>query len=115
MGLFNVGESASEFTNLDSDDAIISAVLAELDEMFDGKASQTYQKHITQNWSAEPYIRGSYSHYGGNYSSIMETIADPLENKVYFAGEALNLNGDYSTVHGAGESAYLALEKLLKS
>lgn len=111
LALFSVSDTTSVYTDLESDDAVISKVLGELDEIFDGKASETYIKHVVQNWSKEPYIRGSYSHYE-DYSAV-DVLQRPLDNKVYFAGEAFG--GDsQSTVHGAGETAYQVLEEILK-
>ena len=102
MGLFNVGPSAGRLTDLSSDQEIIDAVLAELDEAFDGKASQHYLAHVVQNWSTEPFIQGSYTYGGG--TSEMDALRDPIQQKVYFAGEALHAEAN-STVHGAGLSA----------
>ena len=56
FGLFSVGEPSSEFTNLFDDNARIEKMIEELDELYDGKASANYVKHLIQNWSAEPYI-----------------------------------------------------------
>ena len=114
LGLFTVGEPARRYTDLGSDELIVAEVLAELDTIFDGKASRFLKEAVVQNWSAEPYIQGSYSHYGSNFDSTMQILLEPLGNKVYFAGEALNEGGDTSTVHGAAESAYRVLERLLK-
>lgn len=110
LALFTVGEPAKKYTALQTDEAIVDFILKELDEIFDGKASQFYVKHIVQNWSAEPFIQGSYS----QGMASVETLAAPINNKIYFAGEAMNTNGNTSTVHGAGESAYLVMEEMLK-
>ncbi|MEM6394857.1 MAG: NAD(P)/FAD-dependent oxidoreductase [Bacteroidota bacterium] len=113
LGLFAVQTEASTYTDLGSDADIISFVLSELDEIFDGRASQSYIKHVIQNWSSEPYIRGSYSDsFDGDTESIMNTILEPINNKIYFAGEALTFENQ-STVHGACESAYKAIEKMM--
>lgn len=113
LALFYVGENANDFTNLD-DNAVFNKVMSELDQMFDGKASQFYMNHIIQNWSAEPYIQGSYSHYGGSeHSNTRDRLTQPIANKVYFAGEAI-AKRDYSTVHGAGLSGYETIERILE-
>ena len=103
MALFYVGEGAAKFTDLESDEEIINAVLSELDEMFDGKATQTLERYVVQNWSAEPYIQGSYSHFGSGVSKTQETLAEPIAGRIHFAGEAF-AESDTSTVHGAGLS-----------
>ncbi|MEM6773127.1 MAG: FAD-dependent oxidoreductase, partial [Bacteroidota bacterium] len=74
------------------------------------QASQHYLQHIVQNWTREPYIQGSYSQ---GWSSP-ETLATPVADRLYFAGEAMAPNGNTSTVHGAAESAYAAVEIILK-
>lgn len=113
LGLFYVGENANDFTDLD-DAAILTKVMGELDRMFDGKASRYYRKHIIQNWSAEPYIQGSYSHYAGaEHEDTRAVLTQSINNKVYFAGEAI-AERDYSTVHGAGLSGFETIERILE-
>lgn len=111
LGLFSVSEQTSAYTNLESEEAIFKKIMGELDEMFDGQATKYYKKHIIQNWSKEPFILGSYSHYE-NYGD-MDTLLKPLDNKLFFAGEALHPE-ESSTVHGAGESGYNAVVKMLE-
>lgn len=113
LGLFVINEEAAEFTNLGSDQAIYNAVMAELDEIFDGKATQYYVNHLVQNWSAEPYIQGSYSYvFDGDREDIVNTIVEPQDDKVYFAGEAFSIDNQ-ATVHGACESSYTIMKKIL--
>ncbi|MCI5057334.1 MAG: FAD-dependent oxidoreductase [Flavobacteriales bacterium] len=102
LGLFWVADKAKKLTEL-SDEEIIQEVLKELDEIFEGKATENYMEHIIQNWSKEPFIQGSYSHYGSEAQDYISTLSEPIQEKVYFAGEALNAS-EWSTVHGAGFS-----------
>ena len=111
LALFAHGPKATKYTSLESEEKIIKFVLDELDEIFDGQASKTYKKHILQNWSQEPYIRGSYSQRKGD----VKKMSMPLHNKVFFAGEAMNTKGRTIAVQGAIESSYIAIEKMLKS
>ncbi|MEM9723284.1 MAG: NAD(P)/FAD-dependent oxidoreductase [Bacteroidota bacterium] len=110
LGLFTVGDPATPYAQITDDDELIQFMLAELDEIFEGRPSQLYLKHITQNWTQTPYIQGSYSHYQSD--GAKEILTQPIENKIFFAGEAYA--GDESTVHGAGESAYVAVERILR-
>jgi len=59
LGLFAVGTGAHPYLEL-SDEELIKYILTELDEIFDGQASQNYLKHIFQNWNEEPYVNGAY-------------------------------------------------------
>ncbi len=108
LGLFTQGEAAERYLAQGDDDAIAAYVMAELDELFDGKPSRHHIAHVVQNWSAEPYIGGSYS----NRKAKAATLAAPIGDKVYFAGEAMNPNGKTIAVHGACESAYAAVEAM---
>jgi monoamine oxidase len=93
---------------------MILKFLAELDVIFEGKATTHYKKHIIQNWSNEPYIQGAYSYsFDGNKKAIVKNIAHPLMNKVYFAGEALSLDNQ-AMAHGACESAYHMIARMIK-
>lgn len=114
LGLFTVGEEASFFTDLDSDEDVINAVLEELDQMFDGQATQYFIDGVVQNWEKEPWTRGSYSFGGTQYYTIIETLTTPINNKLFFAGEALNQDS-WATVHGAGFSGIATAERILQS
>lgn len=114
LGLFVINEEAAEFTKLGADQAIFEAVMAELDGIFGGKATQYYVNHLVQNWSAEPFIQGAYSYtFDGNRKNIVNTIVKPLNDKVYFAGEAFSIDNQ-ATVHGACESAYTIMNAMIQ-
>ena len=115
LALFYVGDNANDFTGLPDEAAIINKVLTELDQMFNGKATQFYKNHTVQNWSNEPFIQGSYSHYtNSEHENTRNTLIQPVNNKVYFAGEAI-AERDHSTVHGAGLSGYEIIEGILRN
>lgn len=115
LGLFAINDKAKAYTQLDSEQEIIEKFLAELDDIFDGKATANYVNHIIQNWSKEPYIQGAYAYaFDGNQKNIVTTINEPLSNKVYFAGEALSINNQ-AMVHGACESAYNMIATMMKN
>ncbi len=113
LGLFTVGAPATVYATQPNEEALTRYILDELDEMFDGQARQYYQSHVIQNWSKEPYIQGSYSHY--NTYNMRDELAAPINNRVYFAGETYAPEDDIATVHGAGLSAFATVEQLLKT
>lgn len=113
MHLFSIGQAAQEFVDLGNDQAIIEAILTELDQIFNGKASQTYVDHVIQNWSAEPYILGSYTHWNSGEGSGIRAMQEPVNNKLYFAGEAYS-NEMTNTVHGAGFSGTEVAKNILQ-
>ena len=111
LALFSVGEPSSIYTNQPSDEATAQYFLDELDRIFDGQASKYHMKHVVQNWTNEPFIGGSYSHFR-NYDTH-DILKEPIDNKIFFAGEAYAEEAT-ATVHGAGLSAYAAVERILQ-
>ena len=111
LGLFTQGKPAERYTNHSSKEKLIKFVIEELDEIFDGKATKYYQKHIIQDWTKEPFILGSYS----QRKASAKKLAKPISNRIYFAGEAMNPRGKTIAVHGACESAYLAIDTILNT
>ncbi len=115
LGLFSINEDAGQYTQLGSDAAIFQKVLADLDEIFDGKASQHYVQHVVQNWSNEPYVQGAYSYtFENDQEDTVAALQEPVLGKLFFAGEALSIDNQ-ATVHGACESGFDAVERALSS
>lgn len=112
---FIMGEQAENLTALGSDELITNALLAELDEMYAGKASATFIASHVENWTTHPYIQGAYSYSTIGMGNAREIAAQPVGKTLFFAGEAMNLNGHHQTVFGAVESGYKAVIDLLKS
>ena len=113
LGLFTVGEPAKTLINL-RDDVRINQVLNELDEIFSGQASGYYRKHITQNWSQEPFALGAYLSDHESPWRIRQ-LSKPVANKVFFAGEAYTQGRDWGSVHTAADAARNAVNKVLKA
>lgn len=109
LGLFAQGPKAKKYVQHD-DDAVIEFILAELDAIFDGAASRSHLGHVVQNWSTEPFTRGSYSQRKGDAKALAASVG----GRVFFAGEAMNPTGHTIAVHGACEAAYHAVEELLE-
>lgn len=57
------------------------------------------------NWQRDPFARGAYSYVGvGHNDSARRSLAAPLEDTLFFAGEATNTEGEPATVAGALQS-----------
>jgi monoamine oxidase len=101
----------------------IPALLSELDTIFEGKATSTIRKDINDNsiaiiqdWSLEPFIGGGVSYVkpeGTNQDRI--DLAAPIESKLFFAGEATDITGEYGTISGALLSAERAAQEVVDS
>jgi monoamine oxidase len=116
LGLFAMGEPTKDYLNHHTThDDLRDYILNELDYMFDNKASETFVRLIVQNWTDEPFIRGSYSEYFDR-TEIIRAVSLPIDNVVYFAGEAMPADGEwYGYVHGAALSGQKAANSIVKS
>jgi len=67
------------------------------------------------DWQTDPFSRGAYSYGGVGSDGTQQTLAAPLQNTLFFAGEATDTSGHNGTVHGAIASAYRASAEILKA
>lgn len=110
---FVMGDQAASLHALGSDAAITNALLQELDSMYGGQATATFISSIVFDYTAKPFIKGAYSYSTVGMNDARKIAAETIDEKLYFAGEAMNTNGHHQTVHGAVESGYTAVINLL--
>jgi monoamine oxidase len=65
-------------------------------------------------WRTDEYARGSYSYALPGHHGDRVKLAAPVDNRIYFAGEACSQT-DFSTAHGALVNGREAAEKVLAS
>jgi monoamine oxidase len=63
-------------------------------------------------WAADPYARGSYSCALPGRAQDRLTLAEPVGDRLFFAGEACSPH-DFSTAHGALATGLAAAERVL--
>ena len=69
--------------------------------------------YLRTNWSHDPFSYGSYSHIAkGSWRRHHRNMAQPIADKLYFAGEAANPNRN-SSVHAALETGQTVAAQLL--
>src|SRR5579884_3794609 len=67
------------------------------------------------NWQEDPFARGAYSYVLAGGSDARRMLATPVEDTLYFAGEAANVDGYSGTVHGAMATGKRAAELILRA
>ena len=109
-----MGKHAEALTGK-TDEEIIQLLLAELDVLYDGEASQQFDETTTYvtNWGDMQYIKGVKSYPLVSGTGAAEEFARPINDRLFFAGEATALEGNYGTVQGALESAKRAVDEVL--
>ena len=110
---FVMGEQAEYLTSLGSDTSITTALLQELDTMYNGQATTSFIASHVQNWTTNPFVKGAYSYSTIGMGDARNIAAQPINKKLYFAGEAMNTNGHHQTVHGAVETGYREVINIL--
>lgn len=96
---FNVATFGKEI-EVFSDTDIIEFAMVELRRMYGNEIPQP-NGHLITRWNSDPFSYGSYSYVPKGVSASMRNVlAEPIANKVFFAGEATHSLYP-STVHGA--------------
>jgi len=115
------GIKAANFSSLGAD--VVSVLINEMDAIYGGKASLNVRKDLNDNvisviqdWSKEKYIRGGVAYLkpeGSNQDRL--NLGLPVDNKLFFAGEATNGNGEAGTINGALLSGERAANEIVAS
>ncbi|WP_375559634.1 flavin monoamine oxidase family protein [Bernardetia sp. OM2101] len=111
---FVMGIQAEELTALGSDEAIVNALLAELDTMYEGQATASFIDSHVENWTTNPFVKGAYSYSSVGIGDARKEAAKPVNDKLFFAGEAMAATG-YQSVQGAVETGYREVINLLNT
>ena len=69
----------------------------------------------THDWQTDPFARGAYSYVKVGGDGAQRELATPVEDTLFFAGEATDLSGHNGTVHGAIASGRRAAKEILRS
>lgn len=78
------------------------------------KLERLLQNGYFHDWQNDPFSRGAYSYGKVGADGAQQALADPLENTLFFAGEATDVMGNNGTVHGAIASGYRAAREILR-
>src|SRR3954468_21859295 len=65
-------------------------------------------------WAQDPFARGSYSHALPGHAGNRAVLAAPVDNRLFFAGEATSPHF-FSTAHGARDSGERAAKEVLQA
>lgn len=86
----------------------------ELASLFGNDFRRRLQALPMHLWRGDPLARGSYSYAAPGRAGCRAALAAPVDNRLYFAGEACSPNF-FSTAHGAYLSGIAAAEQIIKA
>jgi monoamine oxidase len=107
------GPKAARLTG-SSRDALLAAALRSVGMVFrHGRAEEELAAALVQDWHADPCSRGGYSYVRVGGQGARERLAEPIEDTLFFAGEATDID-EAGTVAGALRSGERAAREVLK-
>lgn len=93
---------------------IVRAALTSLRRIFGGRRLPPLDEVRLHDWQADPHARGAYSYVTvGGAATARARLAAPVEETLFFAGEAADTEGESGTVAGALQSGRRAARELL--
>jgi monoamine oxidase len=87
-------------------------VADELAGLFGSEIRARLHPLVHSAWGKDPYARGSYSYALPGRAGARAKLAEAVEDRIFFAGEACSLR-DFSTAHGAYQTGVGAAEAVL--
>jgi monoamine oxidase len=93
-------------------EAFAEFALDELSGLFGSAIRQHLRPIEATSWALDPYAGGSYSHALPGFSAERARLAAPVENRLFFAGEACSAH-EFSTAHGAFQTGLAAAEQAI--
>lgn len=111
------GPEAAKYTESSSQD-ILDMALTSLSNVFklDKKIfTEQIELYKVVNWPADPFAKGAYSYTTFKTKDAYEKLAEPIDNAIFFAGEAVYSGLATATVEGALGSGKEVAEKILNT
>jgi monoamine oxidase len=93
--------------------AFFDFAVAELTGLLGSDFAKRLKPIRIHRWGADPFARGSYSYALPGMAECRATLAAPVDDRLFFAGEACS-KGDFSTAHGGYFTGVAAAEQVMK-
>ena len=108
-----VGGRFGEWLESQGPSAMIDYAISKIESVFGQGVSKYIQNTITTAWASDPLSKGSYSYARPQKSYARSELAKPIEHRIYFAGEATELN-HFGTAHGAYLSGKRVADEIIR-
>jgi monoamine oxidase len=95
---------------------IIASVMDSLRAVFGRRNYSSLLEYVSwHDWQRDPFACGAYSYVMTHGAGARRSLAGPVEDILFFAGEACDTEGEAATVGGALQSGARAAQQLLES
>jgi monoamine oxidase len=96
------------------DGAMAAQAIDEISALLGSDFRRKLKPLAASRWAHDPFARGSYSHALPGHAAARAVLAAPVDDRLFFAGEATSPNF-FTTAHGARDSGEQAAEQILRS
>ena len=111
------GKKTDEFNAINNDD-ILQMALQSIANIFNKNVNEIEQlltaSHLV-NWAKDKYAKGAYSYNMTGSEKARKVLNEPIENTLFFAGEALYSGTSGGTVEAALVSGQNVAKKIVKN
>jgi monoamine oxidase len=94
------GGRIAEWMEKSGERATVEFVLTKLRDVLGSKAVPYPTHHIVSAWNEDEWVKGAYSCAQPGAADQRSILAQPIDGRIYFAGEATSSKA-YASVHGA--------------
>jgi len=106
------GGNLAAALEMEAEGAFAAFAIDELVAVFGADVRRQVEAIAESSWRTDPFIRGAYSHAGVGQAGARAILAEPVAERLFFAGEACSPHA-FSTAHGAYETGVAAAEAAL--
>jgi monoamine oxidase len=110
------GGTRADKLSFESDDALLDHAFEALRHIF-GVSKASLEAGLVEfyvhNWQKDPFAAGAYSYIPLGGLEAQAQLARPVDETIFFAGEATNREGHHGTVHGALATGIRAAREIL--
>jgi len=94
------------------DRAFFDFAVTELVDLIGSGFARRVRPLGVHRWGSDPFARGAYSYALPGKADCRAALAQPIDERLFFAGEACSLN-DFSTAHGAWLTGVAAADRII--
>jgi monoamine oxidase len=92
--------------------AFFDFAVSELTNLLGSGFARRLKPLHNHRWGVDPFSLGSYSFALPRFADNRPTLAEPVDDRLFFAGEACSV-GDFSTAHGGWRTGVRAAEQVI--
>ena len=99
-----------------SENEVVAKVMDSLRAIFGRRNYRSLLEHVWwHDWQRDPFSCGAYSYVTAQGGRARSALARPVDDTLFFAGEACDTKGEAATVGGALASGVRAAQQVLES